>query len=59
VLLDALSGSAADIDTNNDGVISITELTDYIRTHLLRLTGGDQELGLEVRFLGDLFVAGL
>src|SRR5215831_13923685 len=59
VLLDALSGSAADIDTNNDGVISITELTDYIRTHLLRLTGGDQELGLEVRFQGDIFVAGL
>jgi outer membrane protein assembly factor BamB len=59
VLLDALSGSAMDIDTDNDGVISMTELTDYIGKHLRRLTSGDQELGLEVRFRGDLFVAGL
>ena len=48
-----------DIDTDDDGVISMTELTDYIGKHLRRLTGGDQELGLEVRFRGDLFVAGL
>jgi hypothetical protein len=46
VLLDALSGSAADIDTNHDGVISMTELTEYVAKHLEGLTG-------------DLFVAGM
>jgi uncharacterized caspase-like protein len=59
VLLDALSGSAADIDTNHDGVISMTELTEYMAKHLEGLTSGDQQLGLEVRFQGDLFVAGM
>jgi WD40 repeat protein len=59
VLLGALSGSAADIDTNHDGVISMTELTEYMASHLEGLTSGDQQLGLEVRFQGDLFVAGM
>ena len=60
VLLDALSGSAAaDIDTNHNGVISMAELTAYVEKHLSQLTGGDQQLGLDQRFQGDIFVAGL
>jgi Caspase domain len=59
VLLDALSGSAADIDTDNNGVITMTELTAYIAKHLSQLTGGEQHLGLDQRFQGDIFVAGL
>jgi uncharacterized caspase-like protein len=59
VLLDALSGSADDIDTDHNGVISMTELTTYMAKHLDELTGGDQQLGLEQRFQGDLFVSGL
>ncbi len=59
VLLDALSGSADDIDTDHNGVVSMTELTAYIARHLSQLTGGDQQLGLDQRFEGDIFVAGL
>jgi WD40 repeat protein len=59
VLLDALSNAADDIDTNHDGVISMAELTAYVDRHLSQLTGGDQQLGLEQRFQGDIFVAGL
>jgi outer membrane protein assembly factor BamB len=59
VLLDALSGSAHDIDTDHNGVISMTELTAYIERHLSHLTGGEQQLGLDQRFQGDIFVAGL
>jgi uncharacterized caspase-like protein len=59
VLLDALSGSAYDIDTDNNGVITMAELTAYIEKHLSQLTGGEQQLGLDQRFQGDIFVAGL
>jgi WD40 repeat protein len=59
VLLDALSGSAYDIDTDHNGVITMTELTAYIEKHLSQLTGGEQQLGLDQRFQGDIFVAGL
>ena len=59
VLLDALSGSADDIDTDHNGVISMTELTAYLAKHLSQLTGGNQQLGLDQRFQGDIFVAGL
>ena len=41
-LLDALSASD-DVDTNHDGVISMSELTAYIQRHLTELTGGDQQ----------------
>jgi WD40 repeat protein len=58
VLLDALTASD-DIDTNHDGVISMSELTAYIEKHLNQLTDGDQQLGLDQRFQGDIFVAGL
>lgn len=57
-LLDALSASG-EIDTNHDGVISTSELTAYVAKHLTELTDGDQQLGLEQRFQGDIFVAGL
>jgi hypothetical protein len=40
-------------------VISMAELTAYIAKHLSQLTGGDQQLGLDQRFQGDIFVAGL
>ena len=56
--LDALSASD-DIDTNHDGVISMSELTAYIEKHLKQLTDGDQQLGLDQRFQGDIFVDGL
>ena len=57
-LLDAL-GSGDEIDTDRNGVISMAELTAYLAKHLDELTGGDQLLGLEQRFQGDLFVSGL
>ena len=56
VLLDALS--ASDIDADKNGVISMTELTDYVGKHLSKLTDNDQQLGLALRFGGDIFVAG-
>jgi WD40 repeat protein len=59
VFLDALSGSPEDIDTDNNGVITMAELTAYIAKHLSQLTGGEQQLGLDQRFQGDIFAAGL
>jgi hypothetical protein len=53
VLLDALS--AADIDTDKNGVISMGELTDYIDKHLDELTAHKQQLGRAVRFGGGIF----
>jgi WD40 repeat protein len=57
-LLDAL-GAGDDIDADRNGVISMAELTAYLARHLDELTGGDQQLGLEQRFQGDVFVSGL
>jgi WD40 repeat protein len=57
VLLDALS--ADDIDTDRNGVISMTDLSNYMEKNLLRLTDGDQQLGFNLRFQSDIFVAGL
>jgi len=37
----------------------MAELTAYIAKNLSQLTGGDQQLGLDQRFQGDIFVAGL
>jgi hypothetical protein len=59
VLLDALSGSAYDVDTDHNGVISMAELTAYVEKYLSHLTGGEQQLGLDQRFQGDIFVSGL
>ena len=55
-LLEALKGAA---DTNNDGLISISELTDYLSWRVPELTGGHQHVGLEQGFQRQLFVAGL
>jgi uncharacterized caspase-like protein len=57
-LLDALSASD-EVDTNRDGMISMSELTAYMDRHLTELTDGDQKLGLDQRFQDDIFVAGL
>jgi WD40 repeat protein len=57
-LLDALSASS-EVDTDHDGVISMSELTAYIEKRLKKLTDGDQELGLNQRFQSDIFVARL
>jgi WD40 repeat protein len=57
VLLDALS--ADDIDTDRNGVISMSDFTAYMEKNLTQLTGGDQQLGIDQRFQGDIFVAGL
>jgi hypothetical protein len=57
VLLDALS--ADDIDTDHNGVISMSDFTAYMEKHLTLLTDGDQQLGIDQRFQGDIFVAGL
>ena len=57
-LLDALSASD-DVDTNHDGVISMSELTAYLEKRLKNLTDGDQQVGLDQRFQSDIFVAGL
>jgi uncharacterized caspase-like protein len=59
VLLDGLSGSAYDIDVDHNGVITMAELTAYLAERLSQLTGGEQQLGLDQRFQGDVFVAGL
>jgi hypothetical protein len=58
-LFDALSGSAYDIDADHNGVITMAELTAYLAERLSQLTGGEQQLGLDQRFQGDIFVAGL
>ena len=56
VFLDALSDY--DIDTDRNGVISMTDLTAYMAKRLDWLTGGDQQLGVEQRFQGEKSVAG-
>ena len=56
VLLQAF-GREADADRN--GLLSTTELTDYIAEHLPRLTGGEQTPGIEVRFRSEVLVSGL
>jgi uncharacterized caspase-like protein len=58
VLLDGLS-SGDEIDTDRNGAISMAELAAYIARHLDELTDGEQQLGLEQRFQGDVFVSGL
>jgi hypothetical protein len=37
----------------------MAEFAAYIAKHLPELTQGDQQLGLDQRFEGDIFVAGL
>ena len=54
-LLDALR--LADDDRN--GLISVTELINYLATHVPRITGNKQTPGMEARFESDVFVADL
>jgi Ca2+-binding EF-hand superfamily protein len=56
VLLDALGNDA---DENHDGLISMSELTRYVTTHVRALTSESQHPGVEQRFEAELFVAGL
>jgi len=55
-LLEAFGRAA---DTNHDGVISVSELTDYLARRVPALTGGKQQPGIEMRFQSDILVAGL
>src|SRR3984893_5437077 len=55
VLLDALG---KDANENHDGLISMSELTHYVATHVSGLTEGQQHPGVEQRFEGELFIAG-
>ena len=54
-LLDALG---KDGDEDHDGLISMSELTHYLSTHVISLTGGQQHPGIEQRFEGELLIAG-
>lgn len=56
ILVEALSSRA---DANRNGLISVSELTGYLTRHVPGLTGGAQQPGVEMRFDGDVFVAGL
>jgi uncharacterized caspase-like protein len=55
VLLDALG---KDADEDHDGLISMSDLTSYVSTHVIRLTEGKQHPGVEQRFEGEIFIAG-
>jgi uncharacterized caspase-like protein len=55
VLLDALG---KDADEDHDGLISMSDLTRYVSTHVVRLTEGQQHPGVEQRFEGEVFIAG-
>jgi uncharacterized caspase-like protein len=56
IFLEALSSRA---DANKNGLISVSELTGYLTRHVPALTGGAQTPGVEMRFDGDVFAAGL
>ena len=47
-----------DADENHDGLISMSELTHYVDTHVRGLTEGQQHPGVEQRGGGELFIAG-
>jgi WD40 repeat protein len=56
IVLEALSSRA---DASRNGLISVSELTGYLTRHVPGLTEGAQHPGVEMRFDGDVFVAGL
>jgi uncharacterized caspase-like protein len=56
VLKEALSKAA---DENNDGMISMSELTRYIARRLPILTGNLQHPGMKQQLEGNLFAAGM
>jgi hypothetical protein len=56
IVLEALSSRA---DANRNGLISISELTGYLKRHVPGLTNGAQTPDVSMNFDGDVFVAGL
>jgi WD40 repeat protein/uncharacterized caspase-like protein len=54
-----LAAMGKDADENHDGLISMSEMTQYVSTHLPMLTDDQQHPEVEQRFQSDLFVAGL
>jgi hypothetical protein len=54
--LDALRSHA---DRDHDGLLSVGDIEWHVGQRLPELTGGRQRLGIEKRFDGSLFVAGL
>ncbi|MHC4094106.1 MAG: caspase family protein [Planctomycetota bacterium] len=55
VFLEALDRA----DSNKDGLIRVTDLTQYLTINVPRLTGNAQTPGVAVRFESDVFVTGL
>jgi uncharacterized caspase-like protein len=55
VLLDAFG---KDADEDHDGLISMSDLTRYVRANVIRLTEGQQHPGVVQRFEGEIFIAG-
>jgi hypothetical protein len=56
IVLEALSSKA---DANRNGLISVSELTGYLKRHVPGLTKGAQTSDVSMNFDGDVFVAGL
>jgi WD40 repeat protein len=54
--LDALRSHA---DRDHDGLLSVGDIEWHVSRMLPQLTGGRQQLGIEKRFDGSIFVAGL
>ena len=55
VLLDALG---KDGDVNREGFIWMSQLTDYVVTHVSDLTHGQQHSGVSLGYEGTVFIAG-
>jgi uncharacterized caspase-like protein len=53
-----LAAMGKDADENHDGLISMSEMTQYVSSHLPMLTDDRQHPEVEQRFQSDLFVAG-
>ena len=56
MLLEALGRAG---DANHNGVISVSELTEYLARQVPALTGGVQQPGIEMRFQSEILIAGL
>jgi hypothetical protein len=49
----------AKADNNRNGLLSISELTEYVAERLPVLTNGRQQPGITMRFQSEVFVSGL
>jgi uncharacterized caspase-like protein len=54
----ALTDAAKEVDSDRSGTISMAELTAWMASHLPMLTNGRQQLGIEMRFQGEIFAVG-